>query len=116
MHITDAEARIMEALWRGRPLSADEIIAEVGAAQSWGSATVKTLINRLLKKKAIAPHKEAGRYCYQPLVAREDYVQAESQSLLDKLFDGQLSPLVSHFAKNRKLSADEVATTLAPDT
>ena len=44
----------MEALWRKSPLSADEVLADVKARQPWGDATVKTLINRLLKKAAIA--------------------------------------------------------------
>lgn len=109
MHITAAEAHVMEALWRRSPLSADELVAEVGAAQNWGEATVKTLINRLLKKKAIKSERSDGRHGYRPLVDRSAYVQAESQGLLDRLFDGQLAPLISHFAQHRPLKPDEVA-------
>lgn len=109
MHITAAESHVMEALWRRAPLSADELVAEVGAAQNWGEATVKTLINRLLKKKAIKSERAEGRHGYRPLVDRSAYVQAESQGLLDRLFDGQLAPLISHFAQHRPLKADEVA-------
>lgn len=109
MHITEAESRIMEALWRREPLTTDEIIAAVGPENGWGDATVKTLINRLLKKKALKSQKTAGRHGYVPLIARADYVQAESQNLLDRLFDGQLAPMVAHFAKSRALKPEEVA-------
>jgi predicted transcriptional regulator len=109
MHITTAESQVMEALWRRGPLTTDEIVAEVGSAQNWGDATVKTLINRLLKKKALKSERNSGRHCYQALVPRADYVQAESQGLLDRLFDGQLAPLVAHFAENRSLKPDEIA-------
>ncbi|PZR34462.1 BlaI/MecI/CopY family transcriptional regulator [Caulobacter segnis] len=109
MHITAAESHVMEALWRRAPLSADELVAEVGASQNWGEATVKTLINRLLKKKAIKSERAEGRHGYRPLVDRSAYVQAESQGLLDRLFDGQLAPLISHFAQHRPLKAEEVA-------
>ena len=108
MHITAAEAHVMEALWRRAPLSADELVAEVGGAQNWGEATVKTLINRLLKKKAIKSERAEGRHGYRPLVDRSAYVQAESQGLLDRLFDGQLAPLISHFAQHGPLKAEEV--------
>ncbi|HWT51241.1 MAG TPA: BlaI/MecI/CopY family transcriptional regulator [Caulobacter sp.] len=108
MHITAAEAHVMEALWRRQPLSADELVAEVGASQSWGEATVKTLINRLLKKKAIKSERADGKHGYRPLIDRSAYVQAESQGLLDRLFDGQLAPLISHFAQHRPLRPDEV--------
>ncbi|PTT07110.1 BlaI/MecI/CopY family transcriptional regulator [Caulobacter sp. HMWF025] len=109
MHITAAESQVMEALWRREPLTADELVAEVGTAQAWGEATVKTLINRLLKKKAIKSERADGRHGYRPLVARSAYVQAESQGLLDRLFEGQLAPMISHFAQHRALKDEEIA-------
>lgn len=109
MRITEAESRIMDALWRESPLSADGIVADVTARQPWGEATVKTLINRLLKKKAIKSERVDGRHQYRPLIQRADYVQTESQDLLDRLFGGELAPLVAHFASSRKLKPEEVA-------
>lgn len=109
MRITEAESRIMDALWRENPLSADGIVADVTARQAWGEATVKTLINRLLKKKAIKSERVDGRHQYRPLIDRADYVQTESQDLLDRLFGGELAPLVAHFAKSRALKPQEVA-------
>ncbi|MFZ5721149.1 MAG: BlaI/MecI/CopY family transcriptional regulator [Pseudomonadota bacterium] len=107
--ISGAESHIMEALWTKGALTADEIVQSVGPAQDWGEATVKTLINRLLKKKAIASERTGGRALYRPLVTREEYVTGESQGLLDRLFGGQLAPLVAHYARHRDLSAEEVA-------
>ena len=107
--ISGAESQIMEALWAQGPLTADEIVQAVGPAQSWGEATVKTLINRLLKKKALASERTGGRAIYRPVVTREEYVTGESQGLLDRLFDGQLAPLVAHYARHRALSPEEVA-------
>jgi predicted transcriptional regulator len=109
LRITAAESQVMEALWRRGAMTSDEIVAEVGASQAWGEATVKTLVNRLLKKKAIESARDDGRHSYRPLLARADYVQAESQGLLDRLFDGQLAPLVSHFAEHRALKPDDIA-------
>jgi BlaI family penicillinase repressor len=108
MHITAAESQIMDALWRRGPLSADELIEDPGKLQEWGGATVKTLINRLLKKNALKSERIEGRVRYAPLLARADYVQSESQGLLDRLFEGSLTPLVAHFAERRKLKPDEV--------
>ncbi len=99
----------MEALWTRGPLTAEEIVQTVGPAQDWGEATVKTLINRLLKKKALKSERAGGRALYHPLVTREEYVTGESQGLLDRLFGGQIAPLVAHYARHRALSADEVA-------
>lgn len=109
MNITEAESQIMQALWRKTPLTADEIVADVRARQPWAEATVKTLINRLLKKKAIKSERVDGRHQYVALLDRANYVQDESQGLLDRLFEGQLAPLVAHFAQNRKLKPEEIA-------
>lgn len=109
MRISGAESQVMEALWRRAPLTAEEIFAEVGQAQGWAEATLKTLLNRLLNKKVVSAEKDGRRYLYRPLVARDEYVEAESQGLLDRLFDGRLAPLVSHFSERQKLSAQDIA-------
>jgi predicted transcriptional regulator len=109
MKISAAESVVMEALWRKSPLSAEEIVGEVAGPNGWSEATVKTLINRLLKKAAIAASPDGRRYLYRPLVARGTYVAAESQGLLDRLFDGRLAPLVSHLSQSRALSAEDIA-------
>ena len=107
--ISDAESRIMDALWAQGPLGAEDLVNEVGGPQGWGEATVKTLINRLLKKRAIASERKNGRASYRPLVTREDYLTGESQGLLDRLFGGELAPLVAHYARHRPLKAGELA-------
>ena len=46
---------------------------------------------------------------YRAVVSREDYVTGESQGLLDRLFGGQIAPLVAHYARHRALSPEEIA-------
>jgi len=99
----------MDALWRRGPLVVEEIIADAAPAQGWSDATVKALIGRLLKKRAIESYRDAGRTRYRPVVNRDDYLAAESQNLLDRLFGGELSPFVSHFTEHRKLRPEDVA-------
>ena len=109
MAISEAEAVVMEVLWRAAPRSAEEILAEVGPAQGWQEGTVKSLLNRLLKKKAVKAERDGRRYLYEPLLSREKYVSQESKGLLDRLFDGRVAPLVAHFSEQRKLTKKDVA-------
>jgi BlaI family transcriptional regulator, penicillinase repressor len=106
--ISAAESVIMEALWKQNPLTAEDIVSLVAREQEWTEATVRTLINRLLKKKAIAATKDGRKYLYRAVMKRADWVQEESQSLLDRLFDGKLAPLVTHFSQRKKLSRDDI--------
>lgn len=84
-------------------------MAEVREPQGWTEGTVKVLISRLLKKKAVGATSEGRRYLYSPLISRQAYVGSESQGLLDRLFDGRLAPLVAHFSDSDKLSEQDVA-------
>ena len=108
MSISAAESVVMEALWKQNPLTAEEIVALVADEQEWTEATVRTLINRLLNKEAIAATKDGRKYLYRPVMKRADWVHEESQGLLDRLFDGKLAPLVTHFSQRRKLSREDV--------
>ncbi|WP_295361736.1 BlaI/MecI/CopY family transcriptional regulator [Arenimonas sp.] len=109
MQVSEAEAVVMQALWRESPLAAEDVVAAVAAGQGWQEATVKTLLNRLLKKGAIRAERDGRRYLYAPVLRREDWLRQESQGLLDRLFGGRVAPLVAHFSQQRKLSKKDVA-------
>lgn len=109
MQISDAESVVMDVLWKRSPLSAEEVVASLSARQDWQEATVKTLLNRLLKKGAIDAEKDGRRYLYAPVLQREAWVQGESESLLDRVFGGRVAPLVAHFSEQRKLSRKDIA-------
>lgn len=106
--ITEAEAEVMEVLWQRSPLSAEDIAAALAERQDWQLATVKTLLNRLLKKDALVAERDGRRFLYAPRFPRADWAHSESLSLLDRLFGGSLAPLVSHFSSQRKLKASDV--------
>ena len=107
--ISDAESDVMQVLWRKAPRSAEDVIEALAATRDWQDATVKTLLNRLLNKGAIRAEKDGRRYLYAPLLSREDWIAGESESLLQRLFDGRVAPLVAHFSQHRKLSKKDIA-------
>lgn len=102
--ISDAEGQVMEVLWHSRSaLGTDEIAKALEGRQDWQLATIKTLVNRLLTKGAISAEKDGRRYLYTPVLQRDVWVKEQSMGLLDRLFDGRLAPLVTHFSSHRKL-------------
>jgi BlaI family transcriptional regulator, penicillinase repressor len=107
--ISDAESVVMGVLWRQSPLAAEEIIAALASERDWQESTVKTLINRLLKKGALTAEVDGRRYLYTPNLTRDIWLRSQSTSLLDRLFDGKVAPLVAHFSEHRKLTRDDIA-------
>ena len=107
--ISDAEAVVMQVLWQRHPLAAEDVFAAVAAHSGWAEPTVKTLLNRLLNKGAIAAEKEGRRYLYSPRIARTQWVQQQSEGLVDRVFGGRVAPLVAHFSERGKLTPEDIA-------
>jgi len=103
VQISEAESAVMNVLWQRSPLATDDIVASL-SDRAWQASTIKTLLNRLLKKGAIKAQKDGRRFLYSPAMKRERWLIHESTSLLDRVFGGRVAPLVAHFSRSRKLS------------
>ncbi len=106
--ISDAEHAVMEVLWEEAPLAAADVAERVGPERSWSVRTVKTLLSRLLAKGAIVHEEDGRRYLYRPAIAREDFLERESEKLLDRMFGGRVTPLVAHLAERNRLSPQDI--------
>jgi len=106
--ISNAEFEVLDALWEKYPATANEIIEQLNSKKHWHDKTVKTLLNRLVKKEAVGFEKQQRSYLYSPILEREVYRQNESQSLIEKLFSGRISPLIASFAKNKSLEKEDI--------
>ena len=107
--ISEAESAVMEVLWRTSPVSTEDVVAALKNRQDWQEPTIKTLLNRLLKKGAISAQRDGRRYLYSPVLQRDQWLASESKGLLDRLFGGRVAPLVAHFSKQRKLTKKDLA-------
>src|SRR4051812_43134751 len=110
MKISPSEGRILEVLWEaGRPLANDEVFAALGDDAGWSAGTVRNFLARLVKKKAVGTRLDGRRYLFSPLIARGAYVHAQTKDLLDRLFDGQVGPMLAHFSQHQELTDEEIA-------
>lgn len=107
--ISDTEWQIMKILWANAPLTANQVIEEIEGITSWKPKTVKTMLGRLVKKKAIAFNKDGRTYVYYPLVAEEECIKAESKSFLEKVFSGAMNVMFANFLEEQELSKEEIA-------
>jgi BlaI family transcriptional regulator, penicillinase repressor len=107
--ITDAESIVMEILWRQSPVPTEAVVTALEGEQHWQEATIKTLLNRLLKKKAVRATKDGRRFLYSPVITRDEWLLSVSKGLLDRLFAGRVAPLAAHFSRHGKLSKRDIA-------
>ncbi len=107
--ISQSEQVVMDIIWSKSPISAKEIVDQVQQTEDWHEKTIKTLLNRLLKKQAISYQKQGREYLYYPIIEKQTFVSKESQSFLGRLFDGSLPKFVSAFTQQESLSKEEIA-------
>jgi BlaI family penicillinase repressor len=102
--ISEAEWEVMKVVWKKSPCLAHEIVQSLSTRTKWSPATIKTLLNRLLGKGALRFVKSGNSYLYSPAFTEEELRTAESDSFLDRVFDGALSPMISHFFHSRRFT------------
>jgi BlaI family penicillinase repressor len=108
IRITDSELEVMRILWReGKPLSFGEIRKELEKSTEWSKSTIQTLVVRLRDKGMV---NAANHYVtlYSPNVSEDEYLRAEGQSFIDKLFDGNAKKLVAALCQNGQLNENDI--------
>ena len=107
--ISEAEWEVMKVLWNRSPVTANEVISALSGKTAWNPRTIRTLINRLVAKKALGFEKTGRQYRYHPLVSEEASVQTETKSFLERVNGGTLKPILAAFLEEQKLTPDEIA-------
>ncbi len=107
--ISDSELELMKIIWSegGRAMYATimDHLAETG--NCWQKNTVITLLSRLVEKGLLKTNKIGRRNEYTSLVSRTDYQAAQTQTFLNKFYEGDARGLVSTLISGEMISAEE---------
>ena len=98
----------MQVLWARQRASARDITDALNRDEPITHSTVQTLLRGLEVKKAVAHDTEGRTFMFYPLVREEQATRSATRDLLDRVFDGRVSKLVSHLLQHEKVSADEL--------
>ncbi|MDF2487039.1 MAG: putative transcriptional regulator [Herbinix sp.] len=107
-NITDAEWKIMKVLWRRSPRLGSEIVDELETETGWNPKTIHTLIRRLVTKGVLEAKRENQYYLYSAAVTEAQCVREETNTFLDKCFNGSFNMLLSNFIEDDKLTDQEI--------
>ena len=107
--ISEAEWEVMKVLWESSPLTANEIVETLSKGTKWQRETIRTLINRLVQKKAVSFEKKGRQHHYHPIVAEAECVRAETRSLLRRFRVSAIEPMLAALVEEQRLSAAQIA-------
>ena len=107
--VSDSELTLMKILWSaGGSAKYAAIMEELAkSGNTWQKNTVITLLSRLVDKGMLKTGKIGRRNEYSALVSEEDYQTAQTQNLLNKLYEGSAKGLVSTLIQRDLLSAED---------
>ena len=108
IRMTNAEWEVMMVSWQRAPVAASAVVEQLHASRRWSLATVRTLLQRLVNKGALARQIEGKRFLYTPLVSMEDCVHRESDSFWDRVLGRAPSAAVLHLVKRADLSREDI--------
>lgn len=107
--ISESEWVVMCVLWSKNPLAAQEVFEQFDGTTKWKPKTVKTLIDRLVKKGAVKYEKDGRRYMYSPAVGRDECITTERRSFIRRIYGGITKPMLAAFLEDAELSADDIS-------
>ena len=107
-HISESEFEVMKVVWKFTPINTNEITERLLKTTSWSAKTIQTLIKRLVTKGALTYEKQGRVFVYTPLVEENEYVSQQSNSFLNRFYDGDFSAMLSAYLENNHLSETEL--------
>ncbi len=105
--LTNKEEEIMHILWQLEKAFVKEVLAEI-PEEKLHYNTVSTII-RNMEEKGYVAHTAFGKtHQYYPVVSKEEYRKQFMSTATKKFFDNSYKSMVSFFAKEEKISAEEL--------
>ena len=106
--LTPAEWQVMECLWEHAPRTGRETADWLEARVGWNRSTSLTLLRRLEAKGAVVSDGSGGVKTFRPAMDRDDAAVRETENLLDRVYRGSVSMLVSALTKKQSISREEL--------
>jgi predicted transcriptional regulator len=110
--LTNKEEEIMQILWKLKKAFVKEVLAEIREDQPHYN-TLSTIIRNLEEKGFVSHNAFGNTHQYYPIVKMEDYRKRFMNTAIDTYFDSSYKNMVSFFAKEEKISAEELREILA---
>ncbi len=110
--LTNKEEEIMHILWKLKKAFIKEILAEITEEQPHYN-TLSTIVRNLEEKGFVSHNAFGNTHQYFPVISLEEYRKRFMHTAIDHYFNSSYKNMVSHFAKEEKISAAELREILA---
>ncbi len=102
----DSELKVMDVLWKDGDMTAKQISDILKEEIGWNMNTTYTVIKKCISKGAI--ERLDPNFICHALIAKEQVQEAETDELINKVFDGSADLLFASLLGRKNLSAEQI--------
>jgi BlaI family penicillinase repressor len=106
--ISEAEWEVMNVLWEKAPRTASEVIHALQEKTDWKPKTIRTLLDRLVKKEVVGVNQSYKVYTFIPLYTQNECQIAEAKSFLNRIYGGTMKSMLVQFFEEQSITEEEV--------
>ena len=111
--LTGVEWNVMDCLWALGSCTGREAVNYLQTSAGYTRSTTLTMLRRMAEKGLIACTEQDGVNTYAPLLLRDDATIQETDSFLNRVYNGSVSLMLSAFTKKHPLTQSEIDELMA---
>lgn len=104
----DLQLEIMKILWRRKRATVAEVLEELGPDRSLAYTTVATMLRKMEARDLVRHFNEGRTFVYEAAYEEASVTRNLANDLVEKVFEGSLSSLVSHFLSTQDVAEEEL--------
>jgi BlaI family penicillinase repressor len=107
LELFDSEWTILQVIWEKEPCTAPSVQETLQNDKRWAYTTVKTLMDRMVKKGLLRTERLRNLYLYRAAITRQEAQHSEIRRTIQRAFDGALTPMMQFLLENESVSDEE---------
>jgi predicted transcriptional regulator len=104
-----SERIVMELLWERSPQTMMELYHKLSEDPGWSKSTVNTMLTRMREKNLVRYEQGVKAKFYEPNIEKKDADIAETENLIDRIYDGSVSMMMSALVKQKRIDKEELS-------
>ena len=107
--LTPGEWAIMQVVWELAPVPAPTVQERLQEQIGWTYSTVKTLMDRMVKKGLLKTERIRNLYLYRPTITLSQARKGELTHTITQAFNGALTPMMQFLLDSNDLSPEQLS-------
>lgn len=108
VNLSDGEWKIMTVLWERESATITELTAFLQKDTGWDKHIIITMLNRMIKKGAVAFRISGRAKQFYPLLLRSEVSIRETKGFLDKVYRGSIGMMVNAMVADKALTKEDI--------